>query len=473
MSKRLSLATLFIWLATLLSPSLSQAQTVPVITSISTDIVSLADPFSSEVTFAIYGSDLGEVVSGEQTVWLGDFSASVVSGNASAVTLIFTITPAQLPSGDYQLVVAEGDAVVYASEKIVPVVNIFSLIPDRRGVRVYLDNVPHKKLSKKRVGLNVHYALGSSSDEDNTLEARLRRSDTRWMREHFSHALIMGDDQAAWLKRYDKAMQFAVDNHIRVVGMLAYGPTDGDFSAPSKQEWQEFVDLVVNRYKNVVDVWEVWNEPDSADYLDPSRVNTYVHLLKQASVVIRRNDSEAIILGGALASPNTEWTRTIFEQAADSFDDLSVHIYECEDWLSNGNFDQLDDDWQAMEHEVGTFRTNIKFWVTELGCSMGSSGVGESEQRQAIKHLTNHLINYGNVEVTFLYTIRDRSFLEDSDPYEAYFGLLNTDFSPKLVWKWYRKIRLNPRETTHASGINTQHQIQAASFRRIIDAGIA
>lgn len=448
MSKRLSVGILIIWLATILPSGLAQAQMVPEIASISTDVVSLADPLSSEVTFAIYGSNLGDIISGEQTVWLADFPAIVEGGNASAVTLSFTISPDDLPSGEYQLVVTAGEVVVYSSEEIVPVINIFSLIPDRRGVRAYLNNVAYKRLSKKRVGLNVHYALGSSSDEDETLEARLEGSNTRWMREHFSHAVIIGEDQEAWLKRYDKAMQFAVDNNIRVVGMLAYGSDDGDYSQPSKEDWQEFVDLVVNRYKNVVDVWEVWNEPDSVDYLDPSRVNVYVHLLKQASVVIRRDDPQAIILGGALASANADWTSAIFEQAADSFDDLSVHIYECERWLSNGNFDQLDTDWQQMEEVVQEFRADPKFWVTELGCSMGSDGVGESAQRRAIKQVTNHLLNTGSVEVIFLYTIRDRDYLEDSDPYEAYFGLLNSDFSPKLVWKWYRKIRLNPREAS-------------------------
>lgn len=418
------------------------AQTTPTVSAVSADVVSFSDPLSSTVTFAVSGTDLDDIVYSGYSLWLGDFQGIVEGGNATSMTFSFTIRPTNLPSGDYPLTIQYGGVTVYTSEPIVHVVNIFSFIPERKSIEAYLSDAPLKKISKKRVGLNVHYALGSTAAEDSTLEARLRRSKTKWMREHFSHEVLMGEDQAAWFARYDKAMEFAVENNIRVVGMLAYGPIGDDYSRPTKAEWEEFVDLTVNRYKHVVDVWEVWNEPDSPDYLDPSSTNNYLKLLKQASPIIRRNDPDAIILGGVLSSPNAEWAEEIFDQAGSEFDQLAVHVYQCENWLNNGDLNQLDQDWEELEQVVERYRADTKIWVTEMGCSMGSSGVGEAEQRRSVKKITQHLLKTGSVEVVLLYTVRDRSYLYSSDPYEAYFGLLNDDFSPKLIWDWYRQIRV-------------------------------
>ncbi|MEK7540409.1 MAG: glycosyl hydrolase [Patescibacteria group bacterium] len=440
---RQSIYGFFIFLLTAPWAVPALAQTTPTVSSISADVVSFSDPLSSVVTFAVTGTDLDGMVYSGYSLWLGEFQGIVEGGNATSMTFSFTVRPASLPSGDYPLTIQLAGTQVYTSEPIVHVVNIFSLIPDRKSTQKYLEDVPLKKMSKKRLGLNVHYALGGSEAEDATLEARLRRSKTKWMREHFSHEALMGEDQAAWFARYDKAMQFAADNNIHVVGMLAYGLVGDDYSRPSKEEWETFVDLTVNRYKHVVDAWEVWNEPDSPDYLDPSTVKNYVKLLKQASPIIRRNDPEAVILGGVLASPNADWAEEIFDQAGNAFDQLALHVYQCENWLNNGNLQQLDKDWTAVGQVVRRHRPEVKVWVTELGCSEGSSGVGEKEQRQSMKKITQYLLNTGSVEVVLLYTIRDRSFLEESDPYEAYFGLLNADFSPKLVWDWYRQIRVN------------------------------
>lgn len=433
----------FACLATGVTPTL--AQTTPSVSAISADVVSFSDPLSSTVTFAVSGTDLDGLVYSGYSLWLDDFQGVVESGNATSMTFSFTLRPIDLPSGDYPLSIQLAGQTVYTSEPLVHVVNIFSLIPERKSTQEFLADVPLKKISKKRVGLNVHYALGSTANEDATLEARLRRSQTKWMREHFSHEAIMGEDQAAWFARYDKAMQFAVENNIHVVGMLAYGPVGDDYSRPTKGDWEEYVDLTVNRYKHVVDAWEVWNEPDSPDYLNPSTQGNYIKLLQQASPIIRRNDPEAVILGGVLASPNPEWAEKIFDQAGTEFDQLAVHVYQCENWLNTGNLDALDEDWQAVEQVVSAYRPEVKIWVTEMGCSQGSSGVGEKEQRRSIKKITQHLLNTGSVEVILLYTIRDRSFLVSSDPYEAYFGLLNSDFSPKLVWDWYRQIRVNAK----------------------------
>lgn len=442
MQRCISIFIFFLLLAPQLTLAAQPAST-PVLTSISTDVVSFSDPLNSATTFAVYGSDLTGLATGTQTMWMQGVQGIVTSGNDTGVTVYFDFQPSNFPSGEYALEVREQNVSIYTSEPMVHVVNIFSLIPQRKSLESFLSAAPKKKLSKKRVGLNVHYALGSSTEEDAVLEERLGHSHTRWMREHFSNTALMGEDQTAWFKRYDKAMQFAVDNHIRVVGMLAYGPTDGDFTAPTQEEWEAFVELTVNRYKQVVDVWEVWNEPDSPDYLSPSSVDSYVTLLNQASPIIRRNDPLAIILAGALSSPDASWAKQVFQQAPQAFDDISVHVYDCEDWLQTGNFESLDAAWSSLEDVVKKFRAQTNIWVTELGCSLGSAGVGEQEQRRSLKHITAHLLKTGSVPVVFLYTVRDRAYLESTDPYEAYFGLLNSDFSRKLAWAWYRKIKLN------------------------------
>ena len=84
-----------------------------------------------------------------------------------------------------------------------------------------------------------------------------------------------------------------------------------DWPAPNKainpaNPWARFVDAIVNRYRPGgtggfhIQHWEVWNEPDLAQFWSGTATD-YARLLKVAYIVIKRNDPAAQVISGGLA----------------------------------------------------------------------------------------------------------------------------------------------------------------------------
>lgn len=294
--------------------------------------------------------------------------------------------------------------------------------------------------SKDQVGLNVHWTLGGFNVDD-TYEARLKQSKTRWVREHFYTEVLLSERPDAWFERYDDILNRYHRNGINVIGMLAYGKDHGDFYAPNLDTWRVFINSVVARYKNRVHVWEVWNEPDSPDYLMPNNPTAYGEILTTAYKAIKTQDPNATVLGGALSEPNKYFAEQMFQDYNDKFDALSVHAYYCREYLADGNLSRLENDFNELRSTVQQYRGNQKVWITEFGCSTGSSGITEEIQATYLKDATKLLIDSGFIERIFIYTIRNRDI---NNVYENEFGLMDIDLNTRPAWNWYLSIPIGP-----------------------------
>ncbi|EKD79630.1 MAG: carbohydrate-binding family 9 [uncultured bacterium] len=414
----------------LLFPALSSAQ---VIDSLSTDFLSVATAEPYTTTIAVYGSDLDYLLFNPVTVTLGPLTGTVVSGDATGVNISFIIDSVLLTEREtsYPITVSN-NAVVVANSSELTVFNPFVGEYVAQQSKQFLNTIsrPHKQ-TKQTIGLNVHQTLGSDADHDALYAKRLADSQTKWVREHISYEDVMGPDSSAWLKRYDQTFLQYRDNNQRVVAMLAYGTGYDTFKEPDS--WAAFVRLVVKRYRNYVDAWEIWNEPDSNSYLSPhSNWRTYRHILKTGSNIVRQYDTDAIVLNGAVSDlSNLAFTKQLYKHGKRYFDDFNVHLYYCT------KADELAGDFEKLQQVLSRYRKAERIWVTEFGCSTGTLGVTNHEVKRYTKQFTKTLLAYKNVGPILLYTIRDRTYLT-SDPYEAYFGLLDENLSPKPVWRWYK-----------------------------------
>lgn len=292
-------------------------------------------------------------------------------------------------------------------------------------------------LERDRVGLNVHWALGGF-DMDEDYRRTLRKSGTTWAREHFStEVLIYASEPSAWFDRYDQVMEEYEKLGINVVGMLAYGPTPGDFQKPRPGDWELMVRKVVQRYKDQVKVWEVWNEPDSPTYLTPHNPETFQPIMEQAYTLIKEIQPEAIVLNGGLASPNADFAKQMLENYGASFDAFAFHVYTCRDPNHDSLIAQLE---QLREVMVAAGRTD-NAWVTEIGCSTESPGITRERQAAYLQEAGEILFDTGWIERIFVYNIRDRDI---DDAYENQFGLWDLEFRPYPAWHWYRKLAIGP-----------------------------
>lgn len=291
--------------------------------------------------------------------------------------------------------------------------------------------------TKDNVGLNVHWTLGGFG-QDNLYNKRLYESKTKWAREHFYTEVFYGDNQA-WVYRYEEILKKYKQNGIKVVGMLAYGSEHGNFTSPDPKKWEGFVDYMVRRYGKYVDVWEVWNEPDSPTYLKPNTVDNYLPILEIAYDRIKKLNPSDKVLAAGLASPNVYFAQELYKRTK-KFDALSFHIYYCGYRRDQGNYDKLINDLTNLKSVINK-NNGGRAWVTEMGCSTGERDINEEFQKKYLDEATRIVMDSGFVERIFIYNIRNYDYINN---YENNFGLLDKDMSPREAWNWYKRVPIGP-----------------------------
>jgi len=109
-------------------------------------------------------------------------------------------------------------------------------------------------------------------------------------------------------------------------GARAAPPTD---NPEAMKGWLNFVTAIVNRYKDTINHWEIWNEPNQRNYwgAEPSGQD-YGRLLKETATAIREIDQEAVIIGGSMAGIDPDFARDFLKEGtANLIDIISYHHY--------------------------------------------------------------------------------------------------------------------------------------------------
>jgi hypothetical protein len=123
-------------------------------------------------------------------------------------------------------------------------------------------------------GMNLYLTgLERSTAESSTLGTLAAQGGVKWSREELSWANIepTAKGQFNWAP-YDSRLAYDTNNGINVVGMLLTTPrwASSNPSAPdyfwyepsNYNDYYDFVRAAVNRWKNQIHVWEIWNEPN-------------------------------------------------------------------------------------------------------------------------------------------------------------------------------------------------------------------
>ncbi|MBU0731822.1 hypothetical protein KKC88_03000 [Patescibacteria group bacterium] len=420
-------------------PGLALAADDPVIDSVSSEFLSVTKRTQENATtIAVYGHNFSDLIFDNNiNIYLGDFRGQNTTGNNEAVNATFYFYNQDAPDGEYYLTIKDGNNVIYRSTIPIRIFNPYGQGYQKPKLKKFFKKTRKNKASKRMIGLNVHEAQASNSDTDPNYISKLGNSNTKWVREHFSHHLIMGSESDGWVTRYDKVLDQYQDQNIRVIGMLAYNKSDSK-AAPSIGAWKKFVRYTVRRYKNHVAVWEIWNEPDSDTYLQPSTMNEYLPILKTGYKITKQYDPDSVVLNGGIADiSRLNYINNLYRRGHKYFDALNIHLYYCDEYIFNGNNGAQRVAVESLEDVIFKNNRKKKVWVTEIGCSTAEAGVSETIQRKYLEKSSKYLLNRGYVRHVSLYTMRDRAL---SDPVEAEFGLMDLDFKNKKAWKYYRKL---------------------------------
>ena len=236
-------------------------------------------------------------------------------------------------------------------------------------------DVPYQKL-----GINMFPRNRSTGD----LESQMRDIKdlgintirvTFWFDSQYMPTLYSSRD----FSQFDEVMDAAEATGIEVVPILAYVP-DWLWGVSG---WEsvfidQYVKPVVSRYRDRVNYWEIWNEPDENSHyygvLDGS-AEDYYNLLAQVAPVIRSLDPTARIITAATANvvedglAKYEWTKRLLELgAARHADILNIHYYS-----------SLDIELSAVVAPL-VQGSGMSVWVTETGKAGQSKQLDYFEQ---------------------------------------------------------------------------------------------
>jgi len=205
-----------------------------------------------------------------------------------------------------------------------------------------------------------------------------------------------------------------------------------------------YVKFVATNCKGKVTAYEIWNEPNHADFnyqMSKSKYSydpeDYFELLKASYKAIKEIDPQAKVVGGAFlfgGTRNSGWIEDLFASGAGAYmDAFSVHMYSYKD---DGTVEEeFEKDYSRIEKAMDRYNFDGEVWLTETGYYTGSAQYAVSENDQAALLLRSKvswdkcLMDSGRDGEFFLYTLRNSG--EDATKAGNNFGLVDFGYKKK------------------------------------------
>ena len=250
----------------------------------------------------------------------------------------------------------------------------------------------------------------------------------KWMRDELNWAHLEPEKGKWNWERFDTSVETATRHGISIFGLLCYwAPWAKPHTEEGIRDYCDYVKTVVNRYKDRVKYWEIWNEPNI--FFWTGTVEQYAELLKAAYDAVKEADPDAKVIGCCTAGTDLKFIEKVFECGGfDKMDILSIHPYrypptpEETDFI--GELKRAD----ALVRKYGAPK---EIWITEIGWPTNVGGNGSSEAKQAAMIARTYLqsIASGVVQKVFWYNYRNDGL--DVFYNEHNFGVIRRDHSPK------------------------------------------
>jgi hypothetical protein len=150
----------------------------------------------------------------------------------------------------------------------------------------------------------------------------------------------------------------------------------GDSPAPPRSEaelaaWLVFVETAIKRYRDRIDYWEIWNEPNHRNYWGaPPNGKDYGRMVKVTAAKIRELKPGAKILAGSMAGIDPEFTDEFFGQCdPEQVDIVSFHNYGTRP--ENRAYAMPE-----FRRVLDKYRPGIEIWQGECGMTSTSRTTG-------------------------------------------------------------------------------------------------
>lgn len=288
--------------------------------------------------------------------------------------------------------------------------------------------------------------MGQMNSYENTINIFSAESvGASWIRDGCIWSDMQGTKNGEFKIR-DKDINYikkADDAGLNQLLVLAYGNPqyDGveDWQTFPKQDnkdyydgWLSYVRYTVEKVKDYVDAYEIWNEPniEGFNYKNLANGTDYAKLYLDTKAIINEFDPTARVLCGAVTGYDETFGKAIFEYVK-----TQGNVNELIDVFSIHEYSQLDmeayatalSNWESLFDSYG-FTGDV--WMTENGVTADNSNSRtETTQAQSVAKLAiqweRYLKDNNRNGVSFWYDLRNDPGQTD---YEANFGLVDEEY---------------------------------------------
>ena len=267
------------------------------------------------------------------------------------------------------------------------------------------------------------------------------RTDYRWQ-----YVEVRKGEYKVPNSRLDQLIEESNKNGITPVIILGYKNPLYGREKPNDEltriAFVNYVNWVVNRYKNYKVIYEIYNEWWSKDIkgynLDGivASANSYLELIKDTSSKIRSIAPGAKIIAGSLNPLDRRhvyWVEVMMQNGLmDYINGISIHPYSV-----NGpqkDFEKIDSFEQRISKEFNHGKM-VDIYITEMGYSKSAKGkIDDVEQEQYTREYINMVNSKDYVKGIWWYQLINE---KNASEYESNLGLLNSDLSEKSIMKGF------------------------------------
>ncbi|MEU5409108.1 beta-xylosidase [Nocardia asteroides] len=271
-----------------------------------------------------------------------------------------------------------------------------------------------------------------------------------WVRIDLDWSVIEADRGRQDWSATDRAVGAARAHGLSVLAILTYAPAwaglhegvAGSKAVPQPVLFGRFVGDAVDRYRDQIAHWEIWNEPNVTAFFTPNPdVGMYAHLLRQAATAVRTRQPHGQVLVGGLAPATDEgpdiapttFVEALYELGAETdFDGIAVHPYSYPEMPASPAWYNAFGNLLRIRRIMDAHNdTAARLWPTEFGAPTGTGARSVSEQAQAaiLDEGLGLVGTIHDVGPIFVYSLVDAG--ADPNDLEQNFGLLRRDYSEK------------------------------------------
>jgi hypothetical protein len=173
---------------------------------------------------------------------------------------------------------------------------------------------------------------------------------------------------------WDTLVDEAERHGIALIPYVGYTPewaarSKDDFWTQPPKDFRWYADVlraIVRRYKGRVRAWEIWNEPDLAEYWRGTP-EEFVELVKAAAPVIREEDPNALVVLGGVSKGPAEFYRALHAAGVEKYVDVvAMHAYP-ESWDDARAESIYYDRVAELAKLVDESGTGDDLWINEAG----------------------------------------------------------------------------------------------------------